>query len=843
MKKGLILGGIVLVLLLISVGVGYSAGSLWGFSCDTQSDCDASAGLVCGPSNTGIGNAKYCMKGGGETCKTDNLCVGWLNGVKGSKGNCEKDKCVLDLGECYSGIQCVSGECKDNKGNLLTNPTEQQVDGKCVVIESSPLEGGESLGDPCDQLPGGCCDVDSDCDASKGFICQESHHFCQKAVNEPCSIPVDCITYNCVDSICKSKSAHYYGGECIGGKECLSGECVDYFCKPLPKGTIAEPCDTDFDCDDLLICKDYSDGNKLCAIPGDGVLGDPCGIFTGFKTCSTGYSCSGFWSGECKSEKNSPCYTPDDCTGDLICDILDTNTCKEPNIIPPGGVDDPCCLSEDEYVASLCNAAGAADCQEGFECVVSEKKPGEFGIDLVGNCKVKKLPSCDDDVDCLGGKVCDLKTKQCIDKPLVAQNPYLFVNAYNNINFEDKVTNFKLGETMYIRGQLLDLESSPTPMKNKNILVIFLDDMGSIMLEEISPYSSTYALVNDGEDISNFGVTDNEYAYVYFKRVLDDSSLLNVDKIKMVYGDGIIAVSQELDISITNNGFVCITDDDCEDGKICKEGECKFTDAVGCAPECEEGLVCVNKKCVPDDCDDITPCPVNYQCGVDNHCVPDGCDPACGSDETCVDDVCVPDDCDDITPCPVNYQCGVDNHCVPDDPTDYKCEGEEINGLLCNSKELCHYVVEEDPTKPTIQLPFTDSSIETSCCAPWYDDEATYPFWGTPNESARCLESSFDPLTGGVMYLQKGPCVDTDGNGIGEREDFLCNAAATGTGADLSAGACVSAGTATCKIFTGDIQKLSFYGWMGLFLAVIVVVGFYIIRKERMDKKRKRKKK
>ena len=78
-----------------------------------------------------------------------------------------------------------------------------------------------------------------------------------------------------------------------------------------------------------------------------------------------------------------------------------------------------------------------------------------------------------------------------------------------------------------------------------------------------------------------------------------------------------------------NQSTGCQTDDDCDDGLICVEGECvEDTSSTGCETDedCPSGFNCVDGECVEDTsstgCSTDADCPSGFSC-IDGECVED----------------------------------------------------------------------------------------------------------------------------------------------------------------------------------------------------------------------------
>ena len=832
------------------------------------------------------------QKGGFRSCDTDvHSCVGWEDAYCESQSDCitpfvcEKNKCeYIDstLGEkcgwfapdCSADLTCdgfFSGKCVGKEGFVGCSNT-LDCDKGLVCNKAS-----KTCVDPNDKLPQ--ADMDEQCCSSasvsnnqcvelgigqcmEGLVCAGTSFFgvgaCKVPTGSGCLKNSDCASggssstlLNCINNICANPNEGYYSYN----KESSSinvnpiafqnvniaideGKSVTY---PGDKSGGAE-CTYDEECVSNICMNNKAYQNMILS-----------GKFTGIDLIN-----KGIYPKIC--EYPTYCNSQDDCEKGWVCDPL-SDVCKNPEYAI---ISEPEGLGFWGTIGSWFGFGGDKDIQDyapkktspldgapKSNCNPACSSPYEECVSVSDNRNSICIPAenimdsgdpCQYDENCIGNLVCDGYSKSgkiCVDKGDIHVDPITGLtvqhNTYNSGTLSIPITCFDRTDTVYAKAVVKSDKN--LPVQDIGVQIRAWND--TTLLFFGTPLNNTFG---DTSALKVIAKTDASGA-TYFNMTLNKivNSEINLEFVVNYSGGQYIGneifVNHPIKIGncdqVVDN--ICVNTQECvntfgvgwscaSDGKCyyvgdpivieCWEGMDECPEGAVClgGPSCEEGEVCVGYTCLPDElCNIAHPCSEGFVCGDDSKCkVP------CDSNEDCVKGmVC------DGSVC-------VDKEDPGNNDDDIACE--DIEGAeRCDSNEDCFYINEGTLFKDG-PLDFTEKSDSLTCCLPWGTASLNPISYPKDDGVAECMKSTYNPLTGGVNYIKKGTCVDIDGNGIGEMDNWLCE----GESVDVTDSTkCTPLPSSECKIFTGDIQKLSFYGWMGLFLAVIGIGGFYINRKRK----------
>lgn len=335
-----------------------------GSSCTKDSECTSGHCV----------DAICCQTACQETCKKCTLFGGTgkcLFVPKGSTdaaakvpcagtGVCDgKGTCLLNNGQaCAKPGQCASGHCSDGYC------CDKACTGTCMTCNLSTAKG------TCSAVPGGSPDTNASPPCSGTQVCDGK-------------------------GSCKLKK----GQLCKKHDECVTGNCMDYYC-----------------CDTLCATRCYTCGLKgqegTCSFtPGGTQDTNATQACTGTSVCDGKGNCLAI-SGQ-KCGKDNECYS-DSCVDGYCCNIACKNNCERCDLLgfegkcmpsPAGQDPDKDCIGVDKECGGKCNGKGKCDYPGvGTDCGTCK------ACDGTGRCYAKPI----DDTDC-GVIDCDLLDTKCRD--------------------------------------------------------------------------------------------------------------------------------------------------------------------------------------------------------------------------------------------------------------------------------------------------------------------------------------------------------------------------------------------------------------------------------------------
>lgn len=357
-----------------------------GVCCNTTCNgtCLACTAALKGSGNDGVcGNIPINLPdtSATTTCAGTSSCDG--NGV-----------CKKNVGQpCGTGAQCVNGNCVD--GACCGSAS-------CGTCQSCNLAGNAGT---CTNITSGNPDTNPANTCTNGSVC-DGGGMCKKVNGQTCAINPDCVMGNCVDGVCCNspctatcKACNVAGSlgactnitagnddtsasvtctgtstcdgnggckksdgqACVGGGECLNGNCIDGIC-----------------------CNTTCTGTcKACNVAGS------LGV------------CSNIVSGQTDTNAATTCVSPSACDGNGACKKNDGQTCGVGGECVHGNcADGVCCNTSCQGTCMACDVAGSLgtcsnipvsgtpDNNAGTTC------SGSSACDGMGNCKLNNGQTC-----------------------------------------------------------------------------------------------------------------------------------------------------------------------------------------------------------------------------------------------------------------------------------------------------------------------------------------------------------------------------------------------------------------------------------------------------------------
>lgn len=304
-----------------------------------------------------------------SSCTADSQCV--------SGSFCDGGICISVLGQgsvCERNAQCASGACSDGFC------CDRSCDGACDVCARSL---GASADGTCTNLP--------NTTACGPFLCTGSSGACPST----CASDAACIdsAYCDASRSCTPKLAN--GGECIAGKDCQSGLCVDGHCCNSACTGSCERCDIYGALGTCVTAASGNPGSPSCSpyLCNGASVSCPTSCTSDAQCASDAYCKSG--SCVTKAANGAACTAAKECrsgvcTGGVCCD----KAC--------GGACETCLAAEGATANGACTIlpAGMANCANGLVCTGTS-----------GACPA----SCQTDSQCAPGRFCN-SSKQCAVK-------------------------------------------------------------------------------------------------------------------------------------------------------------------------------------------------------------------------------------------------------------------------------------------------------------------------------------------------------------------------------------------------------------------------------------------
>ena len=377
-----------------------------GQTCTQTADCLTGNfcvdGVCCASSSCGL-----C-----QTCATGS-CANVGGGVPEPHGGCAANPPCGNTGNCNGGGACEQASSSVACGaascsiSTLTHVSHCTGSGTCAPPTTSGCTPYVCGTNACKVT----CAGDGDCVSP--YTCQGAGNCALKANGLTCASGSQCISGNCVDTVCCGSPS------CPACQACnVSGTGA---CAPVAPGTPAPSsfctdlgpttCSTNGKCDGAGGCQKYADGTTCapasCPINSStlvkpGVCAASVCDTSATSSCAP-YVCNGTTG--CRTS----CAGDGDCSTGNYCDLMPTGMCKGAQA--NGGtcnrasqcqsgncVDGFCCSMSSCGACQVCNATGSCQPNNGIACT-NDKCHVAAGVCSGGSCSSAAI-SCDDNNPC-----------------------------------------------------------------------------------------------------------------------------------------------------------------------------------------------------------------------------------------------------------------------------------------------------------------------------------------------------------------------------------------------------------------------------------------------------------